>query len=224
MGIRKSLVRLFVCTLPIVALTTAAPPAHATLIRLSAFENKSYADLTGLNLRVEAENGDDYIDFIFRNESAISSVITAIYFESTGPATAYLTGGRIVTPQPEGVDFDLGASPRKPPRSIAAFGGRWEGNLLSASADCPSPRNGIGPGERLTIRFYYKQGDFSDLTALLNDPDQFRIAEHVQCLPNDASIWTVSGGESPVPLPGTAVLLASGAVLAARPRPRFLRP
>lgn len=83
----------------------------------------------------------------------------------------------------------------------------------------PSPKNGIGPGESLTIRFHRWNGEFADLTQALNDKSQFRIVEHVQGLYKGGSVWAVSGQTEPVPLPGTLTLVAGAlAIVAVRPR------
>ncbi len=179
---------------------------HATPIDLYVYENSDNANTEGLHTWIDLIDGGSYVDFTFHNDSTISSVITDIYFESTAFSSTSLTNGTIVTPQPTGVDFTNSASPPEPAGSIRHFGGEWNGNLFVAGATPPASKNGIGQGESLTIRFNYMNINFNDLQEALSNPTAFRIAQHVQCLPNNKSIWTVT----PLPLPSTMTLLVSG--------------
>ncbi len=183
-----------------------SPPAHAAIMDLSVFENSSHADTSQLNLWADIKDMGSYVDFTFHNDSD-QAFISTIYFEGTKFSTGGLTKGAIVTPQPSGVNFSEGATPKNPPKSIKEYGGKWAGNLFAVDADSPSPKNGINPGETLTIRFDYNGMEFSDLLKGLSDPQQFRIAQHVQGLPKDASVWTVSQA---IPLPAPILLLGLG--------------
>jgi hypothetical protein len=191
----------------------AAMPVQATPINIMdqvVFENSDHVSTKGLNLSVEIIDGGNHVDFVFENNSTIASVITDIYVESTCFSSKYLKHGTIVTPEQAGVDFGDGTSPPKPAGSIKDYGGKWSGNLISVGAVSPSSKNGIDPGESLTLRFDYCGIDYDDLMIALSDPQQFRIVEHVQGLPGGASIWTRSTPIHEVPLPSTLVLMGVG--------------
>lgn len=197
-------------------ISIAAGGTQADVVNFAVFENAQGASTQGLNLNVELIAVGSTVDFTFRNQSTIPSVVTAVYFESNALSTSLLTGGMIVLPQPGGVNFVIGATPPNPPGSIAAFGGVWGGNLLSIDAAAPPPHNGMGPGESVTVRFSLAGSFQSLIEALSTDPPGFRMVQHVQALPGGASVWTVN---QPVPGAGTgAALLTAGLVIARRRR------
>jgi hypothetical protein len=206
------------CTAMIVASAVlfAGPAARADILHFAAFENDGNANLEGLQLSMELIAGHSTVDFLFRNTSTIPAVVTSIYIEATTGAAAMLLGGDIVSPQPPGVLFGIGTSPTKPPGSIRHHGGLWQGTLLSAGALAPSPHNGIGPDESLTIRFELGSSHAALVQALSTSPTEFRIIQHVQGLqPNDESIWTMN---QPIPAPGSVALALGMLGLAARRR------
>ncbi|MFA5864908.1 MAG: PEP-CTERM sorting domain-containing protein [Phycisphaerae bacterium] len=185
-------------------------PAKATPINFFVYENSSQADVSQLDNWVDVQDGGSYADFTFYNDSSISSVITAVYFEATAFSSTSLINGTVVTPQPSGVKFSPGANPSKPAGSIKNFGGTWNGTLLSAGADAPSPTWGLSSGESLTIRFDYNGINYSDLIEAFSDPAKFRIAEHIPCLPNDNSVWSMNSAQVYIPLPSTLALFGLG--------------
>jgi len=181
--------------------------AQATIVNLMVYENASGVDTSKVNVWVDVIDKGSGAEFTFHNDSE-NGFISNIYFEKTEFSDNALTNAVIVTPEFSDVDFSKGSSPKNPAGSIKNFGGVWDGNLFSAKADSPAPKNGIKPGEYLTIRFDYNDIDFDDLITGLSDPLKFRMAQHIQGLSKcDASIWTVN---TPVPLPSTLVLLAAG--------------
>lgn len=192
-----------------------AASAQADRIDMYVFENADNADVSGLDLWVDVtDGGGGTIDFTFHNDSSIDSIVTDVYFEET--AFAAMFGGAI-TFESAGVDFSDGASPPNPPGSISAFGGAWAGNLYSADSNAPVSHNGIAVGELLTISFTLDGVNVQDIIdALSSDPLGFRIAQHIQGLPQGASVWAVN---TPivVPLaPAAWMGLAGLGLLAAR--------
>ena len=175
-----------------------------------------------LDLWFDVVETGNAVHFVFHNDSSIPSVLTALYVELTDFSAAALRGGGIVSPQPMGVVFSLGARPRKPPGSIAKFGGVWSAYLLTADADAPKPFNGIGPTESLAIGFTLIGVDLDQLLAELGEPPAFRVAAHVQAVcphdsQTDASLWVLNEafdatGPTPVPLPAGAWLGLAGGV------------
>jgi len=187
--------------------------AVADRVDLAVFENADDADVSGLDLWVGVVADGESIDFTFHNDSSIGSVVTSVYFESTGFSLDCLDDGE-VSFESAGVDFSDGATPPSPPGSIAGYGGSWGGNLYAADADSPSPAKGVGVGELLTISFEMDDECSLEevLGALQSDPAAFRIAQHVQGLPNGSSVWLVNT-PTLVPLPATAWMGGVGLLL-----------
>lgn len=177
--------------------------ASATPVDFSVFENTSSVPTQGLILGADVLDGGSFVDFVFFNDSTVSSFVSAIYVESTPFTRTALANGRIVTPQPTGVSFTPDATPRNPPANIATVGGTWGGTLFSADAKTPS-KWGLAPEKTVTIRFDYRGADFNAVMTALANPVQFRLAEHVQGLSDGAtSVWAVNGPKTPIPLPPT---------------------
>jgi hypothetical protein len=192
-----------------VAAAMLALNVQAARVDLFVFENTSGADTTGLDLWVDVlDVGGTQVDFVFHNDSSISSIVTQIYFEST--LSGLISGGTIYG-QTSGVSFTSTASPTTP---AGGEGIDWAGELFAfGRANQGGVNNGInaGLGESLTIRFDYAGLSTHDdlLAALMADG---RIAQHVQGLPGGGSIGTVSGwneigegvGQIVIPLPAAA--------------------
>lgn len=204
----------------LVSAVLLAAPAAAERIDMSVFENDDDVDVSGLDLWIDVLQNGASVDFVFHNTSTTTSVITSIYFEDTAFSSAYLSGGRIVTPQPSGVNFRTTAHPNNPAGSIRDYGGEWGGNLFAVGARNPRPLNGIGIGETLTLRFGLSGITFNELLDGLGDPLAFRIAQHVQRVGvTEDSVWTVNDPfvrTVPLPSGATAGLLGLGVVGAAR--------
>lgn len=199
-----------------VATLSLAAAAQADRIDLEIFENADLVDVSGLDLWLDVlPAGDDQIDFVFHNDSTISSIITAVYFEASAFATLALADPQIVD-QSAGVLFSPGATPPRPAGSIQEHGGTWT-SLFSADANAPAPFNGINASaaETLTIRFALSPDtSVADVVAAISaDPSRFRIAQHIQGLPGGASVWSIA-----VPSPGPLALLAGASLLAVRRR------
>ncbi|MEZ6234140.1 MAG: PEP-CTERM sorting domain-containing protein [Phycisphaerales bacterium] len=199
--------------LAVATVCACAGMAHAIRVDLGVYENASNASLSGIDLWVDVLDAPGpAIDFVFHNDSTASSFITAVYFET---GLAGLSGGSIVD-QSTGVSFNMGATPPNPAQPGFLFGGSWGGNLVSLDADNPSPTWGINEGglETLTVRLNASGINANGVAAaMLADPREFRIAQHVQGLENGAfSVWSVT------PAPGSLALLGLGGLAAGRRR------
>jgi hypothetical protein len=179
---------------------------QAARVDLITFENAGGADVTGLDLWVDVlDIGGTQVDFVFHNDSTISSIVTQIYFEST---LGSLISGGAIQAQTAGVSFTTGAAPGSPP------GGNnidWAGETAKFSrTNAGGVNNGINAnvGENLTIRFNYAGStDFADLLAAM--AEDARTAAHVQSVgPNGKSVAVASelgnGDPQIVPLPAAA--------------------
>lgn len=163
------------------------------------------------------------VNFEFKNNVGLASVISEIYWDDNSANAAALLGGGPVIITETGVDFNVGGSPADLPagNSITPkFEANWR-----VTAKSPSPSNGINSATDL-LSVQFGLGSFADLNALLAalDAGTFRIGLHVQ------AIGTGGKSESfvntpPVRVPdtgGTLLLLGGGllALAAARRRDR----
>ncbi|MFG0241379.1 MAG: VPLPA-CTERM sorting domain-containing protein [Phycisphaerales bacterium JB054] len=207
----------------IALLGAASSVASADRIDLVVFENADDADVSGLSLWVDVIDRGTHADFVFHNDSTISSFVRSVYIEGTSFADDALDNGRVGASQQDGVSFVEGGSPPNPAGSIKHFGGNWQGNLFSSKADKGgSGKDGIDEGEQLVLQFDYDQVTFAELmSSLTSDEPGFRIAQHVQGLPDGSSVWTKNDNtpENVVPLPsGAAMSLAGLGLIAGRRR------
>lgn len=195
-----------------VCMGLAASVASADRVDLFVFENADDAEVSGLDLWVDVVDKGDHAEFVFHNDSTVASFIRTIYIEETGFSQDALSDGEIQSPQPAGVKFKEGGSPNDPAGAIQNFGGEWNGNLFRGKADNPgSGKDGIDPDEYVVFEFEYDEHSFQEiLDALTGDTPLFRIAQHVQGLPDGSSVWTMNGPEQVVPLPSTAGLSLAG--------------
>lgn len=195
----------------------AASAASAERIELFVFENADNADVSGLDLWVDVVDRGSYADFVFHNSSTVQSFVRSIYMESTAFSQTSLEDGRIGDAQPAGVRFEEGGSPPDPAGSISGFGGAWQGNFFRARAASPgNGKDGIDPGESLTLQFDYAGIDYQSLIgALTGSEPAFRIVQHVQGLPGGSSVWNRNGGDrnAVVPLPSAAGMALAAAAL-----------
>lgn len=181
--------------------------AMANRVDLNIFENPGPVDPGTVDLWVDVLDMGSTVDFVFHNDST-DGVISNVYFEQN----ALIANGAI-TGSTGAVAFAVGGSPANPAGSIVGFGGTWDGNLFRVSANSPSPANGVGVGETLTISFDLVGTYAQVLAALQPDATEgFRIVEHAISF-GPYSLWTTN-----VPTPGAAAILGFGGLLAARRR------
>lgn len=194
------------------ALGAAASLALAERVDVQIYENSDNADVSGLDLWVDVLDQGTHADLVFHNDSSIGSFIRSIYIEKTAFSDGSMDNSRIRNPQPLGVKFVKGGSPPNPAGSIRDFGGEWRGNLFAVKAKSPGTnKDGIDPGESLTLQFDYAGIDFQQLVAALSgDTPEFRIAEHIQGLPGGSSVWGKNGEHRVVPLPSAAAMGFAG--------------
>lgn len=202
-----------------VLLLGTAEAAHAERIDLFVFENEDNADVSGLDLWVDVTQIGSQAQFVFHNDSTIASSVTTIYFEQTS-LTAGLGSAAII--DESGVSFSPGGTPNNPPGSLDNFGGDWGGALFRFGADNPRPQNGIRPGDSLTIAIDLDSVSFLDLLFGLQS-GAWRIAQHVQALPDDASVWTTTVVPVPAAFWPAAMGLAGVAGLGYLRRRRAVR-
>lgn len=149
-------------------------------------------------------------NFTFRNTGSQKSAIEAIYFDAG--SLANITGlidkdqgvGGLV-----GVDFTAGsASPPNLPNGNLINPNFLVSAGLLADSDAPTSKNGIDPGEWLTIQFNISNGrTFNNLITELQTGD-LRIGMHAIAFADGSSVSLVNNAV--VPVPGALWLLGSG--------------
>jgi hypothetical protein len=189
--------------------------ASAARVDLVVFENDSNANVSGLDLWVDVLNSAGKADFVFHNDSSISSIITQIYFESG--LSSLIANGTIAV-ESSGVDFKVGATPANPPGGTNIG---WTGTFYS---DGRVNQGGVSNGinnvstETLTVRFDLIGGkSVDDVIAALGKPGS-RIAEHIQSLPQGASVTAVTTTIVPLPEAFGPGLILLGSIAAYRLR------
>lgn len=196
------------------ALALVAAPAGAVTLGFDCLTNSLAADcaIGESQLSVEIKDaGGGLVRFHFRNSGPAASAISEVYFDD-GSLLALST----VIDGP-GVDFEPDANPPNLPggqNAVPPF--QVTEGFLAQSV--PSPvMNGVGPSEWVMIDFTLQGGQtLADVVTDLTTGD-LRIGIHV--------IGFSSGGSesfinTPVPEPGTAVLLGAGLAATALARRR----
>jgi len=150
--------------------------------------------------------------FTFHNDGPLPCSVTDIYIDDdagTLDSITFMTNG-------PGVRYRIGARPSDPPGAEVAVPPFMTTPGLSAQSVPPTIRNGIGPGEWLTVGFDLAEGsDHADLLHGL-DAGTIRVALHVQGFGNGGSESFVH--IPAVPGPASITLVCLGLLMAGRLR------
>lgn len=154
------------------------------------------------------DSGAGTVSFVFYNTGPIASSITDIYFDDGS-----LLGITAIV-NSTGTAFSSPADPADLP------GGGTVGFVttagFSADSDPPVSANGVNPGELVTIVFNLQSGmTFANVLADLASGN-LMIGLHVQSIgtsgDSDSFVNDGDGNGTPVPEPGTLLLLGSGLI------------
>lgn len=157
-------------------------------------------------LRVEViDEGGTQVGFKFTNAVGFASSITDIYFDD-----GTLPGIASITDSGAGVAFDQGASPGNLPGGNTATPSFVTTAGFSADSESPISANGVnGPTEWIEIQFNLQSpGTYATVINELATGD-LRIGIHVQGFASGASQSFINN-PTPVPEPGTLLLLGAG--------------
>lgn len=187
----------------------AASSLHAVVYPLEVFTNNgSFASSSDIVIYVDVlDAGSDQVDFVFYNNSLVSSSVAQIYFDDGSLlGIAGIVDGL-------GTDFEQEATPNNLPSGNTLTPSFEATEGFSIGASSPPPQKGINPGESVKITFDLVGGQsFADVIGQLNTGD-LRIGAHLIALPDGSSESMVN-----VPEPTTVALLGLGALTLLRKR------
>jgi len=185
-----------------IVLLLIASPAQATLF---GFYNitSSEVSIGEAQLFVDVVDfGSGQISFTFKNIGPEASAIARVYFDdSLQLFTSLLT----IDSSAPGVSFSANA---KPPNLPAGNTVGFQ-QVFSAGADPAPSKNGINPDEYLLMVFALGDGlTFDNVISALTTGD-LRIGLHAIAFANDGG-GSFINNKTPVPIPASLLLLASG--------------
>jgi hypothetical protein len=154
------------------------------------------------------ETGDGGVSFLFANSGPEQSTITHIYFDEG----VTLDASTLTIAGDSGVEFSLDDREGNLPGGNS-LDSEFE-TMLSVGADAPSPKNGVNPGEGVTLSF--ASLNFQALTDALNS-GLLRVGIHVQNFANGGSesFITTTNIEIPPPQidePGSLLIFGAGVI------------
>jgi hypothetical protein len=179
----------------------ASLSASAISVQFSAYN----ANASDLDLSVDIRVEDGQALFTFVNDSlgsAANSSAARIYFE-LGAGSLGLSNASVVSGA--GTDFSTDyPGPGAPPASNNIG---WSGEFLAIGAGSPPSRNGLNPGETLTVIFAYDGSAQALVDAIVDPHGEARIAAHVlNCVGGNSC---AAQADMPVPVPAALPLLLS---------------
>lgn len=181
-----------------------AAQAHAVSFNLLCTTPESPGDCaiieTQLSLEV-TDPGGGQVQFVLANAGPDASSVARIYFDDDN--------GRLGT-LASAVGCGTSFSTRGPGPGDLPGGVNFSADITLNAAAAPS-KNGVNPGESLTILFDIASGTFADIIDDMTDGDEtsasLRVGTHVISLASGGSEGTQS---VVIPEPGTLALLAVG--------------
>lgn len=184
----------------------ATSQAGAILVDLEPFNVDESFDKSMIDIYVEVteEEDEDKVRFEFHNDSIMDSTVKSIFFEDS------LLDGI--------AGFDFGSDTlfeeTEKPGNLPAgksLSHDFE-TAFSIVAIPPSPFNGIGIGDELTIIMNLEPGaTFDDLIQQINDKS-LRIGAHVIALPDGTGFSAMCVPPDSVPEPSTVAILGIGSL------------
>jgi hypothetical protein len=198
----KKMIRVLTCAA--IALFSAGAANADVVYSLGVFtQNGIYADSSAIDLYCQVNPTDLGVNFTFQNASTVNSSIAKIFFDDSGLLNySQISSGT-------GVVFTKDTSPGNFPAGntlIPSFAADF-----SFSASPPPSKDGINPGQWLTVAFDYAgTTTASDVIDALNN-NLLRVGVHLIALPDGSSESAVL-----VPEPASLAILALGGLILKR--------
>jgi hypothetical protein len=191
--------------------------AQADSFGFSQLSNNAGVDISN-QLSVDVKDVGGEVCFTFSNIGTISSVISEIYFDDApaGPGnnTGYLGW---MTEVGSGWSSYSGSPSDLPGGNTAIPAFTTDGTPIQyATANNPSPKNGIDLGESLALCFSYKNGGTIDDVIADLVSGALRIGLHIQAIGTSgrSDAYITGGGTTSVPDGGATMLLLGMGIVA----------